>query len=38
MDFGFGFSPSSAVDLDKIDLSLYHRMEKVAPDIIQSDN
>ena len=33
MDFGFGFSPSSAVDLDKIDLSLYHRMEEVAPDI-----
>ena len=33
MDFGFGFSPSSSVDLDKVDLSLYRRMEKVAPDI-----
>lgn len=33
MDFGFSLSPSSAIDLDKIDLSLYRRLEQTAPDI-----
>lgn len=33
MDFGFKLSPSSAVDLDKVDFSLYHRIEQIEPDV-----
>ena len=33
MNFGFSLSPSSAVNLDKIDLSLYHKMEEIEPDV-----
>lgn len=33
MDFGFSLSPSSAIDLDKVDLSLYRRLEQTVPDI-----
>lgn len=33
MDFGFKISPSSAVNLDNVDLSLYDRLAEVEPDI-----
>ena len=33
MNFGYKLSPSSAVDLDKVDFSLYHRIEKIEPDV-----
>lgn len=33
MDFGFSLSPSSAVRLDGVDLSLYRRVAEKAPDI-----
>ena len=33
MDFGFKISPSSAVNLDNVDLSLYDRLHEVEPDI-----
>ncbi|MBO4447412.1 MAG: (4Fe-4S)-binding protein [Bacteroidales bacterium] len=33
MDFGFGLSPSSAVTLDRVDLSLYRKLEELNPDI-----
>jgi hypothetical protein len=33
MNFGFSLSPSSAVNLDKIDLSLYHKMDEIEPDV-----
>lgn len=33
MDFGFSLSPSSAIDLDKVDMGLYRRLEKIDPDI-----
>lgn len=32
MDFGFGISPSSAINLDKVDLSLYKRLLEMEPD------
>lgn len=33
MDFGFKISPSSAVNLDSADLTLYNRLCEVEPDI-----
>ena len=33
MDFGFSLSPSSAVNLDKVDLSLYDRLAELDPGI-----
>jgi len=33
MDFGFKLSPSSAVNLDRVDLTLYRKVEAKAPDI-----
>lgn len=33
MDFGFKISPSSTVNLDKVDMSLYHKLEQKCPDI-----
>jgi heterodisulfide reductase subunit C len=32
MDFGFKLSPSSAVNLDRVDLSLYERLLTLEPD------
>ena len=32
MDFGFKLSPSSAIDLDKVDLDLYDRLCEIEPD------
>ena len=32
MDFGFSLSPSSSVNLDKVDLSRYRRLLEMAPD------
>ena len=32
-DFGFKLSPSSAIDLDKVDLSLYRRLAELEPDL-----
>lgn len=32
MDFGFKLSPSSAVNLDRVDLSLYERLLALEPD------
>ena len=31
MDFGFGLTPSSAIELDKLDLSLYGKLCKIEP-------
>lgn len=33
MDFGFRLSPSSAIDLDKVDRSVYEDLVKLEPDI-----
>ena len=33
MDFGFKLSPSSAINLDKVDLSLYERLATLEPDV-----
>lgn len=33
MDFGFRLSPSSAIDLDKVDISVYEDLVKLEPDI-----
>ena len=33
MDFGFSLSPSSAVNLDKVDLTLYDRLSRLDPGI-----
>ena len=33
MDFGFKLSPSSAINLDKVDLGLYERLAAVEPDV-----
>lgn len=33
MDFGFKISPSSAVNLDNVDLTLYNRLLETEPDI-----
>lgn len=33
MDFGFKISPSSTINLDKVDLSLYNRVRELVPDI-----
>ena len=33
MDFGFKLSPSSAVDLDKVDRSLCRRLAELEPDL-----
>ena len=32
MDFGFSISPSSAINLDKVDFSLYDRLCEIEPD------
>lgn len=32
MDFGFKLSPSSAINLDKTDLSLYNKLAEMEPD------
>ena len=32
MDFGFSLAPSSAIDLDKVDLSRYERLVSMEPD------
>jgi heterodisulfide reductase subunit C len=32
MDFGFKLSPSSAINLDQVDLSLYERLVAIEPD------
>ena len=32
MDFGFSISPSSTINLDKVDLSLYDRLCEMEPD------
>ena len=32
-DFGFKLSPSSAIDLDKVDLTLYDRLAAMEPDV-----
>lgn len=31
MDFGFGISPSSTIDLGKVDLRLWHELEAAEP-------
>ncbi len=31
MDFGFGLNPSSAIELDKLDLSLYEKLCRLEP-------
>ena len=33
MDFGFKLSPSSAINLDKVDLGLYERLAAMEPDV-----
>lgn len=35
MDFGFKINPSSAVDLDKVDLTLYNRLVEIEPDVLK---
>ena len=32
MDFGFSISPSSTLDLDKVDLTLYDELCRIEPD------
>ena len=32
MDFGFSLSPSSAIDLDKVDTRLYEKLCSLSPD------
>lgn len=33
MDFGFGLTPSSHIQMDKVDLTLYNELKKSCPDI-----
>ncbi|MCM1177687.1 MAG: 4Fe-4S dicluster domain-containing protein [Bacteroides sp.] len=33
MDFGFGIAPSSAVNLDKVDLGKFERLHELEPDV-----
>lgn len=33
MDFGFNIAPSSTVNLDKVDFSVYERLCEIEPDI-----
>lgn len=33
MDFGFKLAPSSTIDLDKVDLTLYRKLVQIEPDI-----
>lgn len=33
MEFGFRLSPSSTIDLDRADLSLYRKIERLEPDM-----
>ena len=33
MDFGFGIAPSSSINLDNVDLSLYDKVAELEPDI-----
>lgn len=33
MEFGFRLSPSSTIDLDRADLSLYRNIERLEPDM-----
>lgn len=35
MDFGFKINPSAAVDLDKVDLTLYNRIVEIEPDALK---
>ena len=35
MDFGFKINPSSAIDLDKVDLTLYRKLAEVEPDVLK---
>ena len=35
MDFGFKLSPSSAVDLDKVDFTNFDKLVKMEPDALQ---
>ena len=35
MDFGFKLSPSSAINLDKVDLSRFEKLHGIEPDIIK---
>lgn len=35
MDFGFKINPSSAVDLDKVDLTLYNMLVEIEPDVLK---
>lgn len=35
MDFGFRINPSSAVDLDKVDMTLYNRLVEIEPDALK---
>ncbi len=33
MDFGFRISPSSAINLDNVDLTLFERLHEMEPDV-----
>lgn len=33
MDFGFGLTPSSHIQMDKVDLTLYKKIQETCPDI-----
>jgi len=33
IDFGFGLSKSSTVNLDKVDMSLYYKLAEIEPDV-----
>jgi len=35
MDFGFKISPSAAIDLDKVDLTLYNKLVELEPDALK---
>ena len=33
MDFGYSLTPSSRIDLDKVDTTLFHKLEAMEPDV-----
>lgn len=35
MDFGFGINPSSTINLDKVDFTLYNRLLEIEPQAAQ---
>ena len=35
IDFGYGLTPSSTIDLDRADMKLYNRLAELEPDLLK---